>query len=108
MGGLVIDVVIAYIIRLIVRVFRLWRGSRWQLANARINSSSVGGGWVWNCPTTEIAYTYDFGGQTYSGIDTTPFMSKSSAEDKAELFKGGETAKVRVNPSEPERSVLIS
>jgi hypothetical protein len=61
---------------------------------------------VWNCPTAEVAYAYEFAGETYSGIDTTPFLSESFAKDKVERFKPGEAAFIRVKPSEPKRSVL--
>lgn len=108
MGGLVIDVVIAYFIRAILRLTRVLRSSGWRMESAKIVSARVGGGWVWNCPTAEIAYIYRFEGEPYTGTDITPFLSESSAQDKAERFKRGETAQVRVNPADPERSVLIS
>jgi hypothetical protein len=73
---------------------------------ARVDSSHVGGGWVWNCPTTEIGYTYDIQGQTYSSIDTKPFLMDSSAKAYVGRFVRGEKPFVRVDPTRPERSVL--
>jgi len=106
LGGLVIDIVIAFLIKSALRLRRAWGSSKWQRVKAKIDSSWLGGGWVWNCPTTEVAYTYEFAGQTYSAIDSNPFLSESSAHVELERFKAGEQAVVRVNPIEPKRSVI--
>jgi hypothetical protein len=75
LGGFVIDVVIAYIVRLMLRLRRPWGSSRWLSVGAKVDSAWVGGGVVWNCPTAEVAYTYEVDGQTYSGIE---FLSSTS------------------------------
>lgn len=106
MGGLIIDVVIAYIIRLVVRFARTLRSGKWPTIEARIDSALVGGGWVWNCPTADIAYTYAFGGQTYSSIESIPYMFESVAKTTVDRFQAGEAVKVRVNPSDPQQSIL--
>jgi hypothetical protein len=69
------------------------------VVEAKIDSAHVGGGWVWNCPTAEIAYTYDFEGQTYSAIETIPYLLESVAEATVERFRVGEIAIIRVNVS---------
>jgi Protein of unknown function (DUF3592) len=104
--GLVIDVVIAFLIKSGLRLRRAWGSGKWQRVKARVDSSTLAGGWVWNCPTTEIAYTYEFAGQTYSVIDTNPFLFETSAKVEVERFSPGENAVVRVNPMQPERSVI--
>ena len=106
MGGLVIDIVIAFFIKSALRLRRAWGSGKWQRVKARVDSSCLAGGWVWNCPTTEIAYTYEFAGQTYSVIDSNPFLSESSAKVEVERFKPGRYAVVRVNPMQPQRSVI--
>jgi Protein of unknown function (DUF3592) len=106
LGGLIIDVLIAYVVRLVLRLARISRARRWTLVEAKITSAFVGGGWVWNCPTAEIAYEYDFDGQTYSSVETIPYMTDSVAQGTVERFKDGVVVKVRVNPSEPAQSVL--
>lgn len=63
-------------------------------------------GWVWNCPTAEVAYTYKFAGQTYSAIDSTPFFLTETAKGQVGRFRPGKTAIVRVHPGQPTRSVL--
>jgi hypothetical protein len=105
-GGLVIDIVIAFVIKSALRLRRAWGCGKWQRVKARINSSSLAGGWIWDCPTTEIAYTYEFSGETFTVIDTNPFLFESSAKVEAERFSPGKNAVVRVNPLQPQRSVL--
>lgn len=106
LGGLVIDIVIAFLIKSALRLRRSWGSGKWQRVKARVDSSCLAGGWVWNCPTTEVAYTYEFAGQSYSTIDSNPFLSESSAEVELERFRPGEHAVVRVNPMQPQRSVI--
>jgi Protein of unknown function (DUF3592) len=106
LGGLVIDIVIAFLIKSALRLRRAWGSGKWQRVKARVDSSSLAGGWVWNCPTTELAYTYEFAGQTYSVIDTNPFLSEGSAKVELECFKPGKYALVRVDPVQPRRSVI--
>ena len=106
MGGLVIDVVIAFLIKYALRLRRAWGSRKWQRVEARVDSSCLAGGWVWNCPTTEIAYTYQFADQTYSVIDTNPFLSEGSAKADVETFTPGKYVVVRVDPLQPQRSVI--
>jgi hypothetical protein len=105
-GGLFLDVFIAWLIKLAIQLRRGWGSSKWERVKAKVDSSALTGGWVMNCPTAEVAYTYDFGGQTYSAIDSSPFLSKTLAEEQVEHFQPGEIAIVRVNQTEPQRSVL--
>jgi hypothetical protein len=106
LGGLVIDIFIAFLIKSVLRLRRAWGGGKWQRVKAKVDSSCLAGGWVWNCPTTEVGYTYEFAGQTYSAIDCNPFLSESSARVELESFKPGKHAVVRVDPTQPQRSVI--
>lgn len=106
MGGLIIDVLIAYLIKRIARFVRLWGSGNWTLVTANIISSSFNDNWVWNCPTVHITYTYQFNGQTYSGEDSKPFFFSRIGEIDAEQFKRGDKALVRVDPDQPQKSVL--
>ncbi|HET6844016.1 MAG TPA: DUF3592 domain-containing protein [Candidatus Angelobacter sp.] len=103
MGGLVLDVVIAYFIKLILRLRRGWGSSKWKLVKARVDSSRIEDDWV---STVEVAYTYDFDGHIYSGIDSNPFLSDRFAKERVELFQPGQMAMVRVNQLQPQRSFL--
>ena len=104
--GLIIDVLIAYVIKLIVRLARVRRSGNWRLVTAKIVASRFEDEWVFNCPTVHIVYTYQIDGEPYSGTDSKPFLFSNFGENDAQRFKPGETAKVRVDPHEPKRSVL--
>lgn len=106
MGGLVLDVVIAYVIKVALRWRHAWRSSNWQRVPARVNSSRVGGGYVWNCPTADVVYSYEFAGEKHSAIDRNPFFLTRSAEEATARLRAGETVVARVNPTQPQESVL--
>jgi hypothetical protein len=106
LGGLILDVVIAYLIKSALRLRRLWGSSKWPVIQAKVDSSWLDGGWVWNGPTAEVAYTYDFEGQTYSAIDSKPFLVETTVKERVERYRAGEAVRVRVNPVEPQKSVL--
>jgi len=104
--GLIADVLIAYVIKLIIRLGRLWRSNSWRPVTAKIVASRFEDNWVFNCPTVHIVYTYQIDEEPYSGTDSKPFLFSNFGENDAQRFKPGETATVRVDPHEPERSVL--
>ena len=106
MGGLVIDVVIAYLIKSTLRFCHFWGSRNWKSVPAKIDSSWVDGGFVWNCYEADIALTYKFEGQTYSTIDRKPYFLQNSAKLRVERYRAGETATIRVNPVQPQESVL--
>lgn len=107
MGGLILDVIIAYLIKSVLRLRHAWASSKWQRVQAKVDSAWLGGGWVWDCPTAYVAYTYDFAGQKYSATDSKPFIISASATRRVESFKRGEMPVVRVNQMQPDRSVLV-
>jgi len=106
MGGLFLDVWIAYLIKLILRSLRGWGSSSWQLVKCKIESSLFDKSWAFNCPTVYITYAYDFEGQSYYGEDSKPFLNTSFAKERVERFRPGEMAMVKVNPRQPQKSIL--
>ena len=56
--------------------------------------------------TAEVAYTYDFEGQTYSSIDSKPLVIETTVKERVERYRAGEAVRVRVNPVQPQKSVL--
>jgi hypothetical protein len=53
-----------------------------------------------------VAYTYGFEGQTYSAIDSKPFLIEASVKERVEHYRAGKAVRVRVNPVHPQKSVL--
>jgi hypothetical protein len=54
----------------------------------------------------EIAYSFRFKGELYTGLHEEPFLLGDSVADYVERFAEGRSAVVRVKPGNPEVSVL--
>jgi hypothetical protein len=96
---------IAYALRSVMSWPRLWGCRKWPLANATVTAppaSSSGLG----CPAVEIAYSFRFKGELYTGLHEEPFLLGDSVADYVERFAEGRSAVVRVKPGNPEVSVL--
>jgi hypothetical protein len=106
MVGLFIDVFIAYLVKWTLRLVRAKGSGGWKSVAARLDSSRLDDSWVWNCPTVHIACSYEFEGRSHAATDSKPFLSGTFAKEYLERLKVRETVLVRVNPQQPERSVL--
>ena len=106
MGDLIFDPIIAYLIKVVIRFYRIQASRGWKIVKAKISSSVVGGGWVWDCPTVEVSYTFDLDGRTYRATDVKPFFYDTFAELDAGRFVPGQAAFVRVKPQDPQGSLL--
>ncbi len=105
MGGLVLDIYVEFIFRVIVRLFRA-RGSRsWPVVKAEVTATyhDPGG---FGCAVANIAYQYKLNGELYAGTDANPFVSDSSAKDYLENYPTGSELLVRVKPGSPDFSVV--
>jgi hypothetical protein len=106
MIGWYFDIVLGYLIRSLVRFVKLRRSETWpvekgKLLNATCPAISFGG------PVAEFRYTYIHKGEYYSGVHAKAFMLRSSAEEYAGQFPTGAEIPVRVNPTQPEISVIV-
>ena len=106
MAGLIIDVFIAWLVKLLARFHRTWGCRNWPRVEATIQGATVGGGWTFNCPTTELTFTYEFQGQSYDFTDRKPFFLTSSAKAYVERYSLAKTPMVRVNPADSAFAVL--
>jgi|SRR6185312_16965131 len=100
-----VDIVIGYLIRTLVRFFNLLRSKTWpvekaEISNVILRKTGYGG------PYTEFGYIYTHKGEYYSGVHRKAFMLRDSAEDYAARRLVGEVIAVRVNPTQPETSVV--
>jgi hypothetical protein len=105
LGGWFLDAYIAYIFKVLVRLLKPRGSSGWTTVNGTVSSSSWSAG-GFGCSSAEVAYTYRFRGELYSGLDEVPFVSPSSAEKYAGRFQPGMTVAVRVKSVAPEISVI--
>lgn len=105
MGGLVLDIFVVYLLRVLVRTWKRRGTFGWTLQQASIESISCPLT-TWGCPIAEVVCLYKIGDETYSGSDDIPFIWRSSAEDYVRRHPEGSTLLVRVKPGDPEISVL--
>ena len=104
MGGLVIDIWIAFLIRSGINVWKELASARWTECDGTITeyryvSSDFG------CDYGEYRYAYSVKDEAFEGIYSDPyFMSRS---EKARVSNSvGEPVRIMVNPSDPTKSVL--
>jgi len=107
MGGLVLDIFVVYLLRVLVRTWKRRGISEWPLQQASIESISCPL-ITWGCPIAEVVYLCKIGDETYSGSEDIPFIWSSSAEDYARRHPQGSVLVVRVKPGDPETSVMCT
>jgi hypothetical protein len=106
MLGWYIDVLLGYAVRSLIRLVRALQSEKWPVENGTVSSATCPSA-VYGGPVAEICYTYIHDGEYYSGIYKKPFVLRGSAQDYVNLIIVGGQMRVRVNPSQPEESVLI-
>jgi hypothetical protein len=105
MLGWYIDIVIGYFIRTLVRFFRIRRSETWPVEKAVVSSVSCPK-FAYGGPYGELGYTYTHQGGYYAGVHRKPFMLRRSAEDYVAQYQIGQEIPVRVNPTQPETSIV--
>jgi len=105
MGGLVLDIFVVYLLRVVVRTWRRRGTSEWTLLKANVESISCPL-IAWGCPIAEVVYLYKIDDETYSGSESVPFIWRSSAEDYVRRHPQGSVLTVRVKPGDPETSIM--
>ena len=104
MGGLVLDILVEFIVRVIIRFFRAWGAESWPVVQAKVTRTGYRGGY--GCSVADINYQYRIDGELFTGADANPFMSGSSAKDYLENYRRGTELPVRVKPGSPQVAVL--
>jgi hypothetical protein len=94
-----------FILKSIVRGLKAMGCGRWPAVSAAVTatpriSSTLSGGEV------EIVYAYRITGELYTGIHEEPFLLPNSAQEYAARFPSGGSLVVRVDPRNPEKSVV--
>lgn len=103
-NGWYLDVLVAYLFRIIARSIMTLRSRRWPTRKATVTRSDSPNGFA--CEVVKVVYTYSFNGDHYGGTDTKPFLFKQIAEINTKEFPSGKEITVRVNPDNPSVSVL--
>lgn len=106
MGGLVLDIYIAFLIRTTVNVWRNIVSAAWPVQSGKITSCRYrhpGFG----CDYAEYRYKYSVDGGTFKGAYIEPFaIGRTKAAQKSSSI--GADIQVRVCPSNPARSVPVN
>ncbi|HEX4310906.1 MAG TPA: DUF3592 domain-containing protein [Acidobacteriaceae bacterium] len=104
MGGLVIDIYVAFIVKSTIRFFWLIRSSKWPRLQATIVRATRESDW---CPI--LTLSYDFVGTLGSDGDSAeiPFLFSQTADQCAKRFPSGRRITIRVDP-ESERRTIVS
>ena len=98
MGGLIIDIILAFSFKSFLRAFHFVESLRWSRTVATVFDSTVLNPYI-GCPSVKVRYTVD--GSCQRGSDEVPFYLRVSAKRYAEGFSGNPTVTVRVNPDNP-------
>ena len=105
MGGWYIDIVIGYLIRAVIRLVKLHKSDSWSLEDAVVSSSTCPPA-PYGGPVAEIGCTYNHAGGYYASVHSEPFILRSSAEEYAATFAVGAHITIRIDPRQPETSIL--
>ncbi len=104
MGGLVLDIFVEYIARVVMRIAQLIRSRSWPSVTAKVTSSfyvKAGCG----CDIVEIHYKYRVDGQSYTGTYKKPWFGSWGDEYAARIPRGTELI-IRIKPGNPSISVM--
>ena len=107
MGGLVLDVFVAFLFRTAANCFRRIRGRSWPSIKAVVFQSYLEGSGGFGCAATTISYDYRVGGEKYSATHDEPCLSHSSGKYFAQLYPEGKEIAIRYKPDDPSRSVAL-
>jgi hypothetical protein len=107
MSGLVIDIIVEFLFRIMARIFNEIRSQTWPVVTAKV----TGSGYVsadYGCDVAVIRYEYSMAGERYEGVYKKPFIFKNYGEAYPHRFPNGVDYPVRVKPGGPSTSVPVS
>jgi hypothetical protein len=105
MGGLVIDIYIEYLYRVVTRMIKRFGSSAWPIAEATVTSSSCPRA-GYGCDVAEVYYTYRVDGELYTGVNEKPFIVHNSGENYVSRFAPRTELTVRVKPQDAAVSLV--
>ncbi len=94
-----------YLIRIVIRMMKERGSSTWPVEKGTVRGSSCEAA-PYGGPVAEITYTYTYEGEYFSGMNREPFILGGSAQEYVARFRAGGDVIVRVNPIEPEASIV--
>jgi Protein of unknown function (DUF3592) len=107
MGGLVLDIWVAFLLRTVANWLRRFRSRAWPSINANVFQSIREPSGGFGCAVATVSYDYSVGGEKYSATHDEPCLSHSAANYFARLYPKGKEITVRYDPNDPARSVAL-
>jgi hypothetical protein len=104
MAGWLLDVLLEYLGRVLVRAVRLLNSEDWPIVNAKVLDADCCDA-AFGCPVATVYYEYVVDGQNYRGIHKKPFLASTSGQIYAEDVAKAAEFKVRVSRGDPSKSV---
>ncbi|SRR5216683_2760875 len=101
MGGFVLDIVIAFLFKSLVRAFRFIKSMRWDRKTASVTDCIVLDPFM-GCPSVKVHYEVVSNDRSKEGRNEIPFFFDYSAKQYAQRFSNNPPVTVRVNPNNPE------
>lgn len=105
MGGLVIDIFVEFIVRVVMRMVQIFRSSSWPTVTGKVTDSTYQKA-GYGCDVAEISYKYRVDGELYTGMYVKPFISNVHGEDYIARLPVGTELVLRVKPGKPSISVM--
>jgi hypothetical protein len=105
MGGLVIDIFIEFLIRVIIRFFKARGSTSWRIAKAKVTSTNCRPG-GFGCAVADVTYKYRLDGELYTGDDAVPFLFTDSAKKYVTDHPSSSDLLVRIKPGSPDQSIV--
>jgi hypothetical protein len=103
--GFVLDIVVAFIIRITAKWFWRIRSQAWPAATAKVHRAHLERH-GYGCDVVRIPYSYRVAGERYAGTHSQPLLLVSGGSLVREYPPGKEIT-VRYNPDDPSRSVAL-
>src|SRR5579864_7632011 len=102
--GLVIDVYVEYLFRVMVRFLKRWNARSWKVVTAKVTATGYRSGF--GCAVADLSYKYKFDGRAYTGTNSVPFIYDRSAKEYIEHYAPKSQIIIRVKPGDPGLSVV--
>src|SRR5215813_11541185 len=97
------DILFAYLIRVVVRFVKARGSSAWLVCQATVTGSRYR---LETCDVAEITYLYYVDDEPFTGISQEPFLLSTLAKRQAALFPPGSKIVIRVNPADHKTSIV--
>jgi hypothetical protein len=104
---LILDVLIEFLIRLAINSFRKAGSRSWPVTTATVTRASMDKGHTGGSQMAVVTYRYVVADERFSGSYKEPFLIGGFGEDYLRRFPVGSDYPVRLNPSDPTKSVPV-